>query len=103
MDKNINEKIMAVANDRDLMERMVAADSVEECYAMAKDRLAGVSLEEFQAAMTAVGTGNMKDGELSDEDLDGVAGGVAVRSRSRANDGFSESLKQRLQEMSGIN
>lgn len=73
----INDKIMELTKDDALLEKMAAATSPEECYEIAKDRLDGVSFEEFQSSMSVAMayTAEAKSGELSEDDLDQVAGG----------------------------
>lgn len=73
----INDKIIELCKDEALLEKMAAATSPEECYEIAKDRLDGVSFEEFQSSMSVAMayTAEGKSGELSEDDLDQVAGG----------------------------
>jgi len=73
----INDKIMELAEDEELLQKMATAASPEECYELVKDRIEGVSFEEFTASMSvaAAYAKESQSGELSEDDLDMVAGG----------------------------
>lgn len=72
----INDKIMELVKDEAVLAEMAKAGSPEACYEIVKDRI-GISFEEFQSSMSvamAYVNENSSD-ELSEEDLDTVAGG----------------------------
>ena len=72
----INDKIMELLQDEAILAKMAAAGSGKECYDLVKDRI-GISFEEFQASMKVAKAfvNESADGELSEDDLDTVAGG----------------------------
>lgn len=72
----INDKIMELAKDEAIMSEMAKANSPEECYELVKDRI-GISFEEFKSSMSVamVYASESQSGELSEDDLDQVAGG----------------------------
>lgn len=72
----INDKIMELVNDQEILDKMANAESPEACYDLVKDRI-GISFEEFQSSMSVAMAyvNENSSGELSDDDLDTVAGG----------------------------
>ena len=82
----INDKIMKLTEDEEIIQKMSTANSPEECYEMVKDRIEGVSFEEFQASMSvaAAYAKESEAGELSDDDLDMVAGGKSSEKKGMA-------------------
>lgn len=72
----INDKIMELIGDKDILAKMAEAGSAQESYDLVKDRI-GISFEEFQASMKVANefVNQNADGELSEDDLDSVAGG----------------------------
>lgn len=72
----INDKIMELIGDKDILAKMAEAGSAQESYDLVKDRI-GISFEEFQASMKVANAyvNESSDGELSEDDLDAVAGG----------------------------
>ena len=73
----INDKIMELTKDEELLQKMATATSPEEAYNMVKDRIEGVSFEEFTASMSvaAAYVKESQSSELNEADLDMVAGG----------------------------
>ena len=82
----INDKIMKLTEDEEILQKMSTATSPEECYDMVKDRIEGVSFEEFTASMSVASAyvQESQSGELSDEDLDMVAGGKSTEKKGMA-------------------
>jgi hypothetical protein len=80
----INDKIMELAEDEELLQKMATAASPEECYELVKDRIEGVSFEEFTASMSvaAAYAKESQSGELSEDDLDMVAGGKSEKTKT---------------------
>jgi len=82
----INDKIMKLTEDEAILQKMSTANSPEECYELVKDRIEGVSFEEFQASMSvaAAYVQESQSGELSENDLDMVAGGKDKAAKEQA-------------------
>ena len=80
----INDKIMELTKDEELLQKMGTAASPEECYNMVKDRIEGVSFEEFTASMSvaAAYVKESQSSELNEADLDMVAGGKSTDERN---------------------
>lgn len=74
----INDKILELINDEEAIAKMKKANSAKEAYELVKDRV-GISFEEFQSSMKIANeyVNNNEEGELSEDDLDAVAGGKA--------------------------
>ncbi|MEG2094329.1 MAG: hypothetical protein RRY80_08465 [Lachnospiraceae bacterium] len=72
----LNDKIYEMMKDEAAVEKLVAAKSQEEFYEIAKN-YAEVSVEEFKASMEIMKSylEESKNGELSEEELEQVAGG----------------------------
>ena len=62
---------------QELLEKAAQAQNVEELLALAKE--AGIELAEEDAAMFLAGKDGAENGEISDEELDNVAGGSRCR------------------------
>lgn len=76
MNKNLNKLFEVLKDDMQATERFSDCKSPEEAYQLAQEFAGGYSFEEFKQAMTAVNRLAKKEsGELSEEDLKGVAGG----------------------------
>ena len=90
----INDKIMKLTEDEEILQKMSTATSPEECYDMVKDRIEGVSFEEFTASMSvaAAYAKESESGELSDEDLDMVAGGKGSSSSDKKHESTTMGL-----------
>ena len=72
----IDDRIVALMDEEDLIIKLSEANTPRERYAMVKDRV-GVSFEEFVEQVT-LGKSlfkEMETGELTEDDLDMVAGG----------------------------
>lgn len=67
---------MELVNDEEIIAKLAAAGSAQECYDLVKDRI-GISFEEFQASMAVANAyvNEPSEGELSEDDMDSVAGG----------------------------
>jgi uncharacterized protein YlzI (FlbEa/FlbD family) len=65
-------------NEEEVIQKMQSVKSPEEAYAVAKEYGVTDSLEEFVEEMTKFKTAI---DELSDEDLDAVAGGLSQREK----------------------
>ena len=76
----INDRIFDLIKDEATLDKMSKAGSPEACYELVKDKL-GISFEEFQASMSiALSYVNESDevsGELTEDELEAVAGGKA--------------------------
>ncbi len=72
--KSFVEKLL---KDEDLQKKLQACKSPEEAFGVAKAVVSGLSMEEFTDTMKKINDSAAKttDGELSEEDLEHVAGG----------------------------
>lgn len=77
----INDKVMELIKDEAILAEMAKASSPEACYEIVKDRI-GISFEEFRASMSVAKSFVADSGsdELSEDELDAVAGGKASKS-----------------------
>ncbi len=66
---------IAKLNDPDLVKKMETVTSPEEAFAIAKENGVTDSFEEFMNEMSAL---KEATGELSDDDLEAVAGGAST-------------------------
>ncbi|MEG0961520.1 MAG: hypothetical protein RSF88_01485 [Lachnospiraceae bacterium] len=75
----LNDKIYEMMKDEAAVEKLAAAKSQEEFYEIAKN-YAEVSVEEFKVSMEIMKSylEESKNGELSEEELEQVAGGQLV-------------------------
>lgn len=76
MNEQLKKFFGKVSEDQSLREKLVGCKSAEEAYQIAIEAEEGYTLEEFQKAMEMVQKATQQDSELSDNDLDGVAGGL---------------------------
>ena len=71
------KKMLAAVEDRAFLEKIVGMDSVEDVQAaFKKDKGIEISAEDLEAIQKVVE--EKMDGELSEDDLENVAGGIAV-------------------------
>lgn len=71
------EKFMEALQDQEFAEKLLALETAEEAQAMLKEKGIEVSLEDLKAAAAYVG--KSASGELSEDDLEDVAGGSAAQ------------------------
>jgi predicted ribosomally synthesized peptide with nif11-like leader len=74
MNENLKKFLDVLNKDKAIQEKFAVAKSQEEAFKIASAIQSGYTFEEFKEAMTAVQK-SIK-GELSDKDLDAVAGGA---------------------------
>lgn len=74
---DINDDLYKAMQDEAIVAKLAEAKSPEECYGVIKGAGIGVSREDFEKSMTIMKAylEESKEGVLSEEDLDQVAGG----------------------------
>lgn len=77
MNENLKNFIMKLGEDSELQEKMKQCKSPEEAYKLATSVSDGYSQEEFVEVMKILSKGQTD--ELSEEDLEQVAGGLSTR------------------------
>ena len=77
MNENMKEFLKKVSEDTDMQAKMKSFTNGDEAYDWAKSVQDGFTKEEFTEVMTKFSEAANGDGELSDEDLASVAGGVS--------------------------
>lgn len=77
MSENMKKFLETLATDEGLQSRMQGAKSPEEAFAMAKEAVEGLEIEEFSETMKKIHDliSRGDQAELTDDDLDLVAGG----------------------------
>lgn len=73
MNENLKQVLSKVGEMPEIQEKLKNAGSLDEVYEIMQSVQSGYTLDEFKAAMTELK--EAKTEELSDEDLEGVAGG----------------------------
>lgn len=76
MNKQLKIFFDKLSDDQSLKEKMAGCKSAEEAYRVASEVEGGFTLEEFQKAMEMAQKATQQDSELSENDLEGVAGGI---------------------------
>ena len=74
MNENLKQVLSKVEEMPEVQEKLKNAESLEAVYEILQSVQSGYTLDEFKAAMKGLKEANTE--ELSDEDLDGVAGGA---------------------------
>ena len=77
MNENLKEMLRKIAEDETLQEKMKAAPGPDEAYSLALSIQEGYTKEEFLTLMRELQGELDKQGELSDDDLAAVSGGVS--------------------------
>ena len=77
MNENIKKLIQKVAADESLQAKMQAFTDMDEAYEFAASIQDGFTKEEFNEVMTKLSESIPDDGELSDDDLASIAGGLS--------------------------
>lgn len=77
MTEEMKSFIGMLAKDEGLQKKLQACKSPEEAFEVAKSAVSRLNYEDFTATMKKVNeaVANTKSGELSDDDLEKVAGG----------------------------
>ena len=91
MNENVKRFLEEAAQDPALAERLAGAETAEELLALAAEKGYALKEEDLASALAAP-----KTGELDDDDLDDVTGGVGLRNLSIGNIGKSISKLLRL-------
>ena len=78
--ENLVKLLEAASSDDQLMQQLQSSENFQEIKKLASAQgydLGDLSAEEANRTMAAI-TGNLDDAELSDEELDEVAGGISL-------------------------
>ena len=74
MNENLKQAILKVKELADVQEKLTKAETLEGAYEIMQSVGSGFTLDEFKAAMEEMNKAG--SGELTDEQLDAVAGGA---------------------------
>ena len=93
MNENLKMFLQKVAADEKIQAKMKSFTDIDEAYDYAVSIQDGYSKEEFEAVMVEITKGSAENDEISDDDLENVAGGIisAARGLTAAN-GNSDNL-----------
>lgn len=88
MNESVKALLELLLKDETSAKKVLGCESKEEAYAEAMEMVGGYTREEFEEGMLAlIAIVQKKEGrELSDEDLDGVAGGALRTTSFEVND-----------------
>lgn len=79
MNKNLIPLFEQIAKDAELVEKFKQCKKAEEAYELALTVAQGYTLDEFKEIMTKIDQqAKLSGGELTEADLDGVAGGLST-------------------------
>jgi predicted ribosomally synthesized peptide with nif11-like leader len=93
MNENLKMFLQKVAADEKIQAKMQSFTNIDEAYDYAVSIQDGYSKEEFEAVMVEITKGSAENDEISDDDLENVAGGIISEARRlRAVDGNSDNL-----------
>ncbi len=91
MNENLKQAILKVKEMPEVQEKLTKAETLEEAYEIMQSVGSGFTLDEFKAAMEEMNKAG--SGELTDEQLDAVAGGsIFVEAHRRMLEGLFELL-----------
>ena len=74
MNENLKQAILKVKEMAEVQEKLTKAETLEGAYEIMQSVGSGFTLDEFKAAMEEIN--KAVSGELTDEQLDAVAGGA---------------------------
>ena len=74
MNENLKQAILKVKEMAEVQEKLTKAETLEGAYEIMQSVGSGFTLDEFKAAMEEMN--KVGSGELTDEQLDAVAGGT---------------------------
>ena len=76
----MEEKFMELLNDQEFAEKLMALDEAADVQALLKDNGVELSLEDIETLRKSLNTQlSSAEGELDEDALEGVAGGVSLR------------------------
>ncbi len=79
MNENLKKLFDEIRNNEELVEKFKECKTAEEAYAVATSAADGYTIEEFKEIMMKIDSAaKTTNSELSDEDLDQVAGGLST-------------------------
>lgn len=79
MNENLKKLFEEIRKDDALVEKFKQCKTAEEAYAVAKSVVDGYTIEEFKEIMIKIdNAAKTVNSELSDDDLDQVAGGLST-------------------------
>ena len=89
MNENLKLFLQKVAADKEIQAKMQSFDDIDEAYEYAMTVQDGYSKEEFEAVMAKIAKDSTINDEISDADLESVAGGIITAGARgfRASDG----------------
>ena len=76
MNENLKLFLQKVAADKEIQAKMQSFDDIDEAYEYATTVQAGYSKEELEAVMAKIAKDSIINDEISDDDLESVAGGI---------------------------
>ena len=82
MNENIKKLMQKVAEDESLQAKMQAFTDMDEAYEFASSIQDGFTKEEFTDIMKKLSEKMSDNGELSDDDLASIAGGVSTTAQA---------------------
>lgn len=93
MNENLEKFFQKVSADEKIQSKMKSFTDIDEAYEYAVSIQDGYSKEEFEAVMVEITKGSTINDEISDDDLENVAGGIISAARGfRAVNGNSDDL-----------
>ena len=93
MNENLKMFLQKVAADEKIQAKMKSFTDIDEAYDYAVSIQDGYSKEEFEAVMVEITKGSAENDEISDDDLENVAGGIISEARGfKAVDGNGDNL-----------
>ena len=93
MNENLKMFLQKVAADEKMQAKMKSFTDMDEAYDYATSIQDGYSKEEFEAVMVEITKGSAENDEISDDDLENVAGGIISAARGfKAVNGNSDDL-----------
>ena len=93
MNENLEKFFQKVSADEKIQAKMKSFTDIDEAYEYATTVQDGYSKEEFEAVMVEITKGSTINDEISDDDLENVAGGIISEARGlRAVDGNGDNL-----------
>lgn len=86
--KEVMLKVTEVLKNQETVEKMNQTSSVKEAYEIACEHMEGVSLEDFSQILSELGANDGRI-ELSEKELDVVAGGAVTASHVKVTGEYS--------------
>ena len=87
MNESLKEFLKKLSEDEELCAKLESAGDSDKAYEIAKTIQEGFTKEEFVDAMTRINNSISADGEINDDDLISVAGGLTTDEETLLMDG----------------